>query len=136
MERNQNRKFNRNLRNRSEFCNSEETQQRERRHQDNLQPAEELISVERLYQRRHRRFVEPQGAFPGRGFRHGARSAHDGQRPGQPEEIRYAHPSRVHPEPFTAPRDLMQEKWMLEMRIYRLKKRLHHLNRRLYERSI
>ncbi len=30
----------------------------------------------------------------------------------------------------------MHEKWMLEMRIYRLKKRLHHLNRRLYERSI
>jgi hypothetical protein len=39
----------------------------------------------------------------------------------------------MHPEPFTSPRDLMQEKWMLEMRIFRLKKRLHRINHRLHK---
>jgi hypothetical protein len=42
----------------------------------------------------------------------------------------------VHLEPFRAPRDLMHEKWMLEMRIYRLNRKLKRLNWRLYERFI
>ena len=136
MERNQNRKFNRNLRDRSEFCNNEDTHQRARRHQHNLQPAEDLIPVERLYQSRRRRFVESQGAVPQRGFRQRVGSAQYSQKPGQSEKTRYAHPDRVHLEPFRAPRDLMHEKWMLEMRIYRLNRKLKRLNWRLYERFI
>lgn len=131
MERNQNRKFKRFLRDRSEFGKHEETQQRERRHQPDMQPTEDFNPMERLHQRRHCHSAEAQGAMPGMSFQHRARSAHYGRRSEQTEETRY-----VHPEPFTAPRDLMHEKWMLEMRIYRLNKRLKRLNRRLYERFI
>ena len=136
MERNQNRKFKRNLRDRSEFYNREETQQEPRRHQDDLQPSEDLIPTERLYQRRHCHSVEAQGAMPGMGFKHRGGPAHYGRRSEQTEGTRHGRLSSVHPEPFTAPRDLMHEKWMLEMRIYRLNKRLKRLNRRLYERFV
>ncbi len=133
MERNQNRKFNRNLRDQAEFCSREDSPRQTRRHQHRQNTAEDLIPTERPHQRAHRRFAEHQGAFAGRGFQHRARSAHDRPKPGWAAEVQHVHPARVHPEPFTAPRDLMHEKWMLEMRIYRLKKRLHHLNRQLYE---
>ncbi|MDO9087238.1 MAG: hypothetical protein Q7U53_13610 [Anaerolineaceae bacterium] len=131
MERSKNRIHNRNLRGRTEPCSREEFSHRERRHRHSMNTVEELIPQEDSHQRGRRHPMHTEECIPGRGFRHRARPSQHVSQPSRDigEQNRYRF--FMHPEPFTAPRDLMHEKWMLEMRIFRLKKRLHRINHRL-----
>ena len=133
MERSKNRINNRNLRERTEPCSREEFSHRERQHQHRMDSVEELIPREGFHHRAHRHTMQTEDSMQGRGFRHRARPAQHGSPSdrGMGEQNRYRF--FMHPEPFTSPRDLMHEKWMLEMRIFRLKKRLHRINHQLRE---
>lgn len=131
MDRNKNRIHNRKLRNRSEFCAGEEFSRRKRRHQYGMDTVEDLIPREGSYHRGRHQHMQTEEGLHGSEFRHRVRPA---QRDSQPERgmrERKQHRFFTHPEPFISPRDLMHEKWMLEMRIFRLKKRLHRINHRL-----
>ncbi|MBE0686625.1 MAG: hypothetical protein IH585_11565 [Anaerolineaceae bacterium] len=131
MERSKNRIHNRNLRERTEACSREEFSHRERRHQHSMDTVEELIPREGSHHRGHRHPMHPEEFIPGRGFRHRVRPAQGASQPDRDmgEQNRYRF--FMHPEPFISPRDLMHEKWMLEMRIFRLKKRIHRINHQL-----
>ena len=131
MERSENRTHNRNLRERTEPCSHEEFSRRERRHQHGMDTVEELIPREGFHHRAHRHPMQTEDSMQGRGFRHRARPAQSTSQPDKDMGERNRYRFFMHPEPFTSPRDLMQEKWMLEMRIFRLKKRLHRINHRL-----
>jgi len=133
MERTKNRIQNRNLRERTGPCSREEFSRRERGHQHGMNTVEELIPREGFHHRGHRHPTQTEDSLPGRGFRHRVKPT---QRVSQPERgmsEQNRHRFFNHPEPFTSPRDLMHEKWMLEMRIFRLKKRLRRINHRMYK---
>jgi hypothetical protein len=131
IERNKNRKLNRNLRERTGPCSLEEFSRRKRGHQHGMDTVEELIPREGFHHRGHRHPMQTEDSSQGRRFRHRVKSAQrvSQSERGMSELNRYRF--FMHPEPFNSPRDLMHEKWMLEMRIYRLKRRLHRINYRL-----
>jgi len=133
MERSKIRTHNRNLRERTEACSREEFSHREGRHQHRMDTVEELIPREGFHHRSHRHPMQTEDSMPGRGFRYRARQAQQASPSDRGMGERNRHRFFMHPEPYTTPRDLMQEKWMLEMRIFRLKKRLHRINHRLRE---